>query len=236
MAQRRVVGVIMNGVTGRMGLQPAPHPLDPRDPRAGRPARSRAATRSGPSRCWSDAASASWPRSRPSTGWSAGRPTSTPRSPTRAYEIYFDAQLTSARPPAVEAAIAAGKHVYCEKPVTPDVESALALARAGPRRRREGRRRAGQAVPAGAAEAAPAGGVRVLRAHHRRARRVRLLGLSRAGPEAAAAVVELSRRRRRRHHSGYALPLAICTCRISSLRCAHSTCLGARHIPGASTS
>jgi predicted dehydrogenase len=46
------------------------------------------------------------------------------------YEIYFDAQLTSARPPAVEAAIAAGKHVYCEKPVTPDVESALALARA----------------------------------------------------------------------------------------------------------
>ena len=47
-----------------------------------------------------------------------------------AYEIYFDAQLTSARPPAVEAAIAAGKHVYCEKPVTPDVETALALARA----------------------------------------------------------------------------------------------------------
>jgi predicted dehydrogenase len=47
-----------------------------------------------------------------------------------AYEVYFDAQLTSARPPAVEAAIAAGKHVYCEKPVTPDVESALALARA----------------------------------------------------------------------------------------------------------
>ena len=46
------------------------------------------------------------------------------------YEIYFDAQLTSARPPAVEAAIAAGKHVYCEKPVTPDVETALALARA----------------------------------------------------------------------------------------------------------
>lgn len=47
-----------------------------------------------------------------------------------AYEVYFDAQLTSARPPAVEAAIAAGKHVYCEKPVTPDVETALALGRA----------------------------------------------------------------------------------------------------------
>jgi predicted dehydrogenase len=46
------------------------------------------------------------------------------------YEIYFDAQLTSARPPAVEKAIAAGKHVYCEKPVTPDVETALRLGRA----------------------------------------------------------------------------------------------------------
>jgi predicted dehydrogenase len=46
------------------------------------------------------------------------------------YEIYFDAQLTSARPGAVEKAIAAGKHVYCEKPVTPDVETALALGRA----------------------------------------------------------------------------------------------------------
>ncbi len=46
------------------------------------------------------------------------------------YEIYFDAQLTSARPAAVEKAIAAGKHVYCEKPVTPDVETALALGRA----------------------------------------------------------------------------------------------------------
>lgn len=47
-----------------------------------------------------------------------------------AYEVYFDAQLTSARPPVVERAIAAGKHIYCEKPVTPDVETALALGRA----------------------------------------------------------------------------------------------------------
>ena len=46
------------------------------------------------------------------------------------YEIYFDAQLTSARPAAVEKAIAAGKHIYCEKPITPDVETALALGRA----------------------------------------------------------------------------------------------------------
>ena len=46
-----------------------------------------------------------------------------------ACEIYFDAQATTARTPAVHAAIAAGKHVYCEKPTTPDLESALDLAR-----------------------------------------------------------------------------------------------------------
>ena len=44
-----------------------------------------------------------------------------------AYEVYFDALLTSARPDAVRAAIAAGKHVYCEKPIAPDLETALEL-------------------------------------------------------------------------------------------------------------
>src|SRR5271165_2585073 len=34
-----------------------------------------------------------------------------------ANSIYFDAQTTSQRAPAVRAAILAGKHVYCEKPV-----------------------------------------------------------------------------------------------------------------------
>jgi len=43
--------------------------------------------------------------------------------------VYFDAQLTNQRAAAVEAAIAAGKHIYCEKPLTADLASTLRLAR-----------------------------------------------------------------------------------------------------------
>jgi predicted dehydrogenase len=45
------------------------------------------------------------------------------------YAIYFDAQITSMRPNAVRKAIAAGKHVYCEKPVASSTEAALELHR-----------------------------------------------------------------------------------------------------------
>ncbi|MFC6087249.1 Gfo/Idh/MocA family protein [Sphaerisporangium aureirubrum] len=44
--------------------------------------------------------------------------------------VYFDAQVTSARAAAVHQAIAAGKHVYVEKPVAGTLDDALALARA----------------------------------------------------------------------------------------------------------
>ncbi len=42
-------------------------------------------------------------------------------------QIYFDAQLTQLRAPAVQKAIAAGKHIYCEKPTGVSVEEAYGL-------------------------------------------------------------------------------------------------------------
>ena len=42
--------------------------------------------------------------------------------------IYFDAQLTGMRAASVEAAIAAGKHIYCEKPLATHSEVAIRLA------------------------------------------------------------------------------------------------------------
>ena len=43
------------------------------------------------------------------------------------YAIYFDAQTTDRRAAAVKKAIAAGKHIYCEKPVAETVDTALEL-------------------------------------------------------------------------------------------------------------
>lgn len=46
-----------------------------------------------------------------------------------ANQIYFDAQLTNLRVPAVERAIAAGKHIYCEKPTATRTADAYNLYR-----------------------------------------------------------------------------------------------------------
>jgi len=52
-----------------------------------------------------------------------------------AYSIYFDAQTTARRGAAVRHAIAAGKHVYCEKPVAESLDTALELWRLAGRAR-----------------------------------------------------------------------------------------------------
>jgi predicted dehydrogenase len=47
----------------------------------------------------------------------------------RSLAVYFDSQATAVRAGDVRAAIAAGKHVYCEKPLAPDLATALEHAR-----------------------------------------------------------------------------------------------------------
>ena len=45
------------------------------------------------------------------------------------YEVYFDAQITGRRADAVKKAAKLGKHVYCEKPIASTTKQALALYR-----------------------------------------------------------------------------------------------------------
>ena len=47
----------------------------------------------------------------------------------RSYEIFFDAAATSQRPASLRKAIAAGKHIYTEKPVAPNVAEGQDLLR-----------------------------------------------------------------------------------------------------------
>ena len=44
-------------------------------------------------------------------------------------EIFFDAATTQLRPTLLEKAIRAGKHIYCEKPISTNLEEALAICR-----------------------------------------------------------------------------------------------------------
>ncbi len=128
MSQKTIhsVGVIMNGVTGRMGLnqhlrrslyaimQQGGVPLGDSEAIMPRPllvGRSPSKLEAISKEC-------------------GGLPWTTRLDEALAspdYSIYFDAQTTDRRADAVRCAIAAGKHVYCEKPVSGSVETALDL-------------------------------------------------------------------------------------------------------------
>ena len=87
------------------------------------------ATASSPSRCCSAATPKSSRRLLAASGglrWSADRDACLA---DKAIDIYFDATATGGRPERLASAIAAGKHVYTEKPVAETLEQALSLAR-----------------------------------------------------------------------------------------------------------
>ena len=208
MAQRRI-GIIMHGVTGRMGLQPASGPLDRGDPRAGRGrARQRrpADARSDPG------------RAQRRQGRGAGR--------GARHRALDDRPRRGAGQP--------GRHAVLRRRHDADARRA---AGAGDRRRqarllREAGRRPAWTSAVALARKAQAAGIkngvvqdklflpglrklamlrdsRLLRPHALGARRVRLLGVRGRLAAGAAAVLELPQGGRRRHHPRHALPLAL---------------------------
>jgi predicted dehydrogenase len=126
-AGARVVGVVMNGVTGRMGLRQ--HLV-----RSILAIRGDGGMRVGEETVWPEPILVGRNEDKLraiAAEHGLGRWTT---DPDRALaepdaEIYFDSGLTSMRTPSLARAIEAGKHVYCEKPLADDLASAIEIAR-----------------------------------------------------------------------------------------------------------
>jgi predicted dehydrogenase len=126
MTTRRVVRVAMNGVTGRMGYrQHLVGSVLAIRARGGVPLPDGGVIWPEPVLVGRDAAKLSAIAARHGLEeWSTSL-----SSALADTEIYFDAQITSARPAAVRAAIAAGKHIYAEKPLASSLAEAVELSR-----------------------------------------------------------------------------------------------------------
>ena len=125
---RRPIGIIVNGVTGRMGYrQHLVRSLLAIRERGGLPL-------SDGTRLWpepvlvgrNERKLAEIAERHGLTDWTTDLAAALARPDV---EIYFDAQVTSQREKSVRAAIDAGKHVYTEKPTAHDLDAAIDLAR-----------------------------------------------------------------------------------------------------------
>ncbi|RLQ04075.1 gfo/Idh/MocA family oxidoreductase [Micromonospora sp. BL1] len=126
--ERTSVGIILNGVTGRMGYRQhlVRSLLAIRD-QGGVPARDG-------SRIWPELTLVGRDENRLAEiaerhGLSAYTTDLDAALADDAHQVYFDAQVTTAREKAIRAAIEAGKHVYTEKPLAEGFLASLELAR-----------------------------------------------------------------------------------------------------------
>ena len=126
--ERTSVGIILNGVTGRMGYrQHLVRSLLAIREQGGVPARDG-------TRIWPELTLVGRDENRLAAiaqrhGLSAYTCDLEAALADDANQIYFDAQVTAAREKAIRAAIEAGKHVYTEKPLAEDFLASLELAR-----------------------------------------------------------------------------------------------------------
>ena len=124
-----------------------------------------------------------------------------------AFPIFFDAAATQQRVSVLTKAIAAGKHIYSEKPVAPSVAEGLALLAGGSSAAAQNRRGRGQALSAGITETVGAGAVRLFRPRHRIPARLRLVDFR--WRRAAEPTPELELSAGWRAHHGYGSALAL---------------------------
>ncbi|WP_250002866.1 Gfo/Idh/MocA family protein [Actinoplanes sp. M2I2] len=125
---RTPLGIVLNGVTGRMGLrQHLIRSILAIRADGGLPLRDGTVLWPEPVLVGrSEAKLRALAEQHGLTDWTTDLPGALARPDVR---IYFDAQVTSARVKALRAAIEAGKHIYTEKPVAESLTEAVDLAR-----------------------------------------------------------------------------------------------------------
>lgn len=122
------LGILMNGVTGRMGTnQHLLRSLVALREQGGLPLNDREVIQPEPILIWRNPAKLEALAARAGgVRWTTDLDSALSDPDTT---LYFDAQLTNLRVPAVQKAIAAGKHIYCEKPTATNTADAYELYR-----------------------------------------------------------------------------------------------------------